>query len=679
MTAEPLRCEKISISTNRTLFLSPNERIIKEKNKKSKNCINNRMVHRFKGSVCEEVTDMWHVETDYFALAIFLIMLMKEYIQRKENQGYKDLQSHAFFLVLVFSIINVGIDIISSIAQNEFQDWWSYEIFMTIYVMSMPLLAAVWVFYTYIMIHHDMPLPKMKKRLAYLFAPYGGYMMLAATNPVNSLFFNLTPDIHYSRGPMFMSVGVGFIMLYSFIGILLVAINHKKVEPQVNVFLLLSFYVTTICFIWIQLANPGWLIINASYAVVYVWCDITVEEQRRLALYKEIEEKNKELKATAKRAEAAAQAKTEFLSRMSHDIRTPMNAIIGLTHLADDETKLPVIKEYLHKIDTSSKFLLGLINDILDMSKIENGDLTLKKDPLGLEEFKEYINTIIRPLVEAKHQTFQLHLPSHIGKDIMVDRLRFNQIFFNLLSNAVKYTPEGGVIEFYTEKLPMKEGKQGLRFVVRDNGIGMSEEFQKHMYTPFSQERSALSDSSNGTGLGLSIVKSLVDAMGGTISVKSELRKGTEFTVDLYVEMVEAKSTEEAQQVSLERLKGKQILLVEDNEINIYVAQLILEKVGLVVTVAKNGKEAVDTFAQSAVHHFDAILMDVRMPVMDGLEATRQIRQLSRLDAASIPIIAMTADAFAEEQKKTIEAGMNYHLSKPIDPPLLYKILCEHL
>lgn len=622
---------------------------------------------------------MWHVETDYFALAIFLIMLVKEYIQRKENQNYNDLQSHAFFLVLVFSIINVGIDIISSIAQNEFQDWWSYELFMTIYVMSMPLLAVVWVIYTYIMIHHDMTFPQMKRRLAYLLAPYGGYMMLAATNPVSSLFFNLTTDIHYSRGPMFMSVGVGFIMLYSFMGILLVGINHKKIVPQVNVALLLAFYVTSICFIWVQLAHPGWLIINASYAVVYVWCDITVEEQRRIALYKEIEQKNEELKAIAKRAEAAAQAKTEFLSRMSHDIRTPMNAIIGLTHLADDETHMPIIKEYLHKIDTSSKFLLGLINDILDMSKIENGELTLKADPLNLDEFKEYINTIIRPLVEAKHQTFDLHLPRHIGKSILVDRLRFNQIFFNLLSNAVKYTPEGGVVVFYSEKLPVKEGKQGLRFVVRDNGIGMSEEFQKHMYSPFTQERSSLSDTSQGTGLGLSIVKSLVDAMGGTISVKSETGKGTEFTVDLYVDVIDGVSNEEAQSVSLERLKGKQILLVEDNEINIYVAQLILEKVGLVVTVAKNGKEAVDIFAQSAVHHFDAILMDVRMPIMDGLEATRQIRSLSRIDATSVPIIAMTADAFAEEQKKTIEAGMNYHLAKPIDPPLLYKILCEQV
>lgn len=622
---------------------------------------------------------MWHVETDYFALAIFLMMLIKEYSQRKENKDQKDLQSNAFFLVLILSIINVLIDIVSSIAQNEFTHWWSYEIFMTIYVMSMPLLAAVWVVYAYVMINKEMPFEQIRKKLCILLAPYAAYMVVAATNPFDAWFFSLTPDIHYARGPMFMPVGVGFIMLYSLMGIVLVCLNYKKIQPRINAALMLAFFITTACFIWVQLAHPGWLIINASYAVVYVWCDITVEEQRRQALYKEIERKNEELKQIAQKAEAAAQAKTEFLSRMSHDIRTPMNAIIGLTHLANDEAKLPVVKEYLHKIDTSSKFLLGLINDILDMSKIENGDLTLKYDPLPREDFVEYINTIIRPLVEAKQQTFNLNLATHIGKTIMVDRLRFNQIFFNLLSNAVKFTPEGGTIDFYSEKLPMQNGQYGLRFVIKDNGVGMSDDFQRNLYTPFTQEKSSMSEKSKGTGLGLSIVKSLVDSMGGKIAVQSRLGEGTQFMVDLYFNTVAESKEEASQAVSTEALKGAKILLVEDNDINIYVAKLMLEKAGCLVTVAKNGQEAVDIFAQSPESSFNAILMDVRMPVMDGLEATRRIRALPRLDAAKTPIIAMTADAFAEEQKKTIAAGMNYHLSKPIDPPLLYKILAEYV
>ena len=622
---------------------------------------------------------MWHVETDYFALAIFLMMLIKEYGQRKEYKDKRDLQSNAFFLLLIISIINVVIDIVSSIAMNEFTHWWAYEIFMTVYVMSMPLLAAVWVVYAYIMIYKDKPLEQIRKKLCLILTPYAGYMLIAATNPFDAWFFSLSPDIHYARGPLFMPVGVGFIMLYSILGIILVCMNHKRIQPRINAGLMMAFFLTTACFIWVQLANPGWLIINASYAVVYVWCDITVEEERRQELYKEIERKNKELKLIAQKAESAAQAKTEFLSRMSHDIRTPMNAIIGLTHLANDETKLPVVKEYLHKIDTSSKFLLGLINDILDMSKIENGDLTLKLDPLSKEEFVEYINTIIRPLTEAKNLTFKLNMPTYIGKDIMVDRLRFNQIFFNLLSNAVKFTPEGGTVEFYTEKLPQINEKQGLRFVVKDNGVGMSEEFQKSLYTPFTQEKSFMSEKSRGTGLGLSIVKSLVDSMGGTITVQSSLGEGTQFTVDLYFDSVNYSKQQADAVVSTERLKGVKILLVEDNDINIYVAKLILEKVGCLVTVAKNGKEAVDIFAKSPLNSFNAILMDVRMPIMDGLQATKHIRAMHRADAVSTPIIAMTADAFAEEKKKTIDAGMNYHLAKPINPTLLYKILTEYV
>ena len=623
---------------------------------------------------------MWHVETDYFALAIFLIMLIKEYSQRKEYKDKRDLQSNAFFLVLIFSIINVIIDIISSVAMNDFTSWWSYEIFMTIYVMSMPLLAAVWVVYAFVLIHKGEPWEKIKRSLRLILTPYATYIMIAATNPFNGLFFSLTKDMVYTRGPMFMPVGVGFIMLYSIMGIVLVMLNRKKIVPRINAALLMAFFVTTTCFIWIQLANPGWLIINASYAVVYVWCDITVEEERRQELYREIERKNEELKIIAQRAESAAQAKTEFLSRMSHDIRTPMNAIIGLTHLAREEEKLPVIREYLHKIDTSSKFLLGLINDILDMSKIENGDLTLKLDPLTRDEFIEYINTIIRPLVEAKNITFKLDIPDYLGKNIMVDRLRFNQIFFNLLSNAVKFTPEGGTVEFYSEMLPEQNGRYGLRFVVKDNGVGMSEAFQSNLYKPFTQERSSMSDKSKGTGLGLSIVKSLVDLMGGQIIAESNLGQGTKFIVELYFDTVENVTTKEkAVPVSTARLKDAKILLVEDDDINVFVAKRILEKVGCIVTVGKNGQDAIDIFAKAAEHAFDAILMDVRMPVMDGLEATRRIRALPRPDAAHIPIIAMTADAFAEEQKRTIEAGMNYHLAKPINRLLLYKILSEFI
>lgn len=618
---------------------------------------------------------MWHVETDYFALAVFVIMLIKEHSQRKEHN---DVQDNAFYFVLIVSIVNVIIDIFSSLAMNREMHWWPYQILMTIYVASMPLLALIWTCYAYVLIHKEYTVKRLNRDLMVVLVPYMFYVLVALSNPFTGLFFHLTPQMEYSRGPLFMPVGVGSIMIYSAVGLLLVIYNYKKITPKTNVFLLIAFFLVTACFIWIQLANPGWLVINASYAVIYVWCDITVEEQRRKELYGEINHKNEELEIVAKKAESAAQAKSEFLSRMSHDIRTPMNAIIGLTHLAQEEDDIRVVREYLHNIETSSDFLLGLINDILDMSKIENGELKLKEDVYRKEEFVNSINTVIKPLMDKREITFIFQMGAHVDC-IRVDRLRYNQIFFNLLSNAAKFTPKGGMVEFLSESIPPKNDKVGIRFRVRDNGIGMSPEFLPHMYDPFSQERSGLGDKVKGTGLGLPIVKSLVDIMDGTISVKSELGKGTEFIVDLYVPLAEPEEAEVSADTPAENLMDARILLVEDNEINIYVAQLILEKAGCVVEIAKNGREAVEVFQASEENHFDAILMDVRMPIMNGIDATREIRALARPDAATVPIIAMTADAFEEEKKKTLEAGMDYHLSKPINPKILYNILSSHL
>ncbi len=619
--------------------------------------------------------DMWHVETDYFALAVFVIMLIKEHSQRKTRS---DIQDNAFYLVLIVSILNVIIDIISSLEMNWSTHWWSYQISMTVYIAIMPLLAAIWVCYSYVLIHKDYSVKHLNRDLIWIMIPYAVYVILALTNPFSALFFHLSRQMEYSRGTLFMPVGVGAIMFYSAFGLILVLINFKKILPRSNGFLLMVFFLVTACFIWIQLANPGWLVINASYAVIYVWCDITVEEQRRQALYNEINRKNEQLEIVAKKAESAAQAKSEFLSRMSHDIRTPMNAIIGLTHLAEEEENLQKVKEYLYNIDTSSDFLLGLTNDILDMSKIENGELTLKEDSYTKEEFRNAINTVIKPLMDKKDIHFIFRLAAN-AECIRVDRLRYNQIFFNLLSNAAKFTPKGGTVEFITEELPPLDGKKGIRFHIKDNGIGMSKEFLPHLYNPFSQERAKGGEDVKGTGLGLPIVKSLVDIMGGNISVTSEIGKGTEFIVELYVPETEPAEKIPVSDAMGENLKGARILLVEDNDINIYVAQLILEKAGCVVEIAKDGKEAVEHFEASEKNYYDAILMDVRMPVMNGIEATKTIRALDREDAATVPIIAMTADAFDEERKKTIEAGMNYHLSKPIEPKVLYQVLLEYM
>ena len=637
---------------------------------------------------------MWHVETDVFALAVFLIMLIKETGLRRERKqqekisaANKDIQSDAFYFVLIFSIVTDLLDIISSTAMNYATNWWLYQITMTLYVVSMPLLAAVWVAYAYILIHPDYALKQLLKEILILMIPYGVYTLVALTNPFTGLFFKLSDAIEYERGILFMPVGVGSIMFYSAVGVVLVTFNWKKIKVRYNAILLMTFFVITAWFTCIQLIHHGWLIINASYAVIYIWCDVTVEDQRRKSLYREIRRKNEELEVVAQKAEAAANAKSEFLSRMSHDIRTPMNAIIGLTHLAKNENDLQVIKGYLDKIDVSSNFLLGLINDILDLSKIENGEMTLNEGPFTKEEFSNSIQTVIKPLIDGRNVQFVFQMKGGVDC-IQVDRLRFSQIFFNLLSNAAKFTPTGGTVEFLSERIEPDEthperhdGKVGLRFYVRDTGIGMSEEFIKHLYDPFVQERSALGDKARGTGLGLPIVKSLVDAMNGTIEVKSALGKGTEFKVELYVALAEAPSKKQKTDLSdlpEKSLKGMKILLVEDNELNIYVAKAILETFFCEVDIAETGEQAVQKFVQSAQNFYDVILMDVHMPVMDGLEATRKIRAMKRADAVSVPIIAMTADAFDKEKKQTLDAGMNSHLAKPIDPVVLYETLAMY-
>ena len=369
-------------------------------------------------------------------------MFIKESPERARE---RDRQGNAFFIVLLLSIVNVIIDIVSSLAMNQSTEWWMYEYAMTLYVASMPLLAAVWVCYEYVLIHRAAPQRVILRGIVAITLPYIIYALLAITNPHTEWFFHLTSDMQYSRGALFMPVGVGFIMFYSAVGLLQALGYWKRIVPRSNAVLLILFFATTAAFIWSQLANPGWLVINASYARVYVWCDFTVEEQRRSELYGEIDRKNAELKVIAEKAESAAQAKSEFLSRMSHDIRTPMNAIIGLTRLAEEEEDAKKVHSYLHSIETSSNFLLGLINDILDMSKIENGELTLKEDVYHVEEFVEGINTIIRPLMEEKNIRFTVAMNCHV-ECIRTDRLRFNQISFNLLSNAAKFTPEGGSI-----------------------------------------------------------------------------------------------------------------------------------------------------------------------------------------------------------------------------------------
>ena len=372
-------------------------------------------------------------------------------------------------------------------------------------------------------------------------------------------------------------------------------------------------------------------------------------------------------------AERASKAKTDFLANMSHDIRTPMNAIIGITTLMKNELHQPEkLAEHLGKLENSGRLLLGIINDILDMSRIESGKTTLNVEKMNLPQQISQLDSIIRQQAGQRRQTFTVN--THLQhENVLADPNRLNRVLMNILSNAVKYTPTGGHIRFEVDELPRNEHYARYRFVVQDDGIGMSEAYQKTLFDPFTREERSGTNKVQGTGLGMAITKNIVDLMGGSINVESTTGKGTRFEVVLEFPIdAEADTVPEAQVLPEEEeetspLSGMKFLCAEDNAINAEILEMLLEANGASCTICSNGQEIVDAFASVKPGEYDMILMDVQMPVMDGLEATRRIRSGENPLGRIIPILAMTANAFLEDMQKSREAGMDEHLSKPVD------------
>ena len=372
-------------------------------------------------------------------------------------------------------------------------------------------------------------------------------------------------------------------------------------------------------------------------------------------------------------AERASKAKTDFLANMSHDIRTPMNAIIGITTLMKNELHQPEkLAEHLGKLENSGQLLLGIINDILDMSRIESGKTTLNVEKMNLPQQISQLDSIIRQQAGQRRQTFTVN--THLQhENVLADPNRLNRVLMNILSNAVKYTPTGGHIRFEVDELPRNEHYARYRFVVQDDGIGMSEAYQKTLFDPFTREERSGTNKVQGTGLGMAITKNIVDLMGGSINVESTTGKGTRFEVVLEFPIdAEADTVPEAQVLPEEEeetspLSGMKFLCAEDNAINAEILEMLLKANGASCTICSNGQEIVDAFASVKPGEYDMILMDVQMPVMDGLEATRRIRSGENPLGRIIPILAMTANAFLEDMQKSREAGMDEHLSKPVD------------
>lgn len=413
---------------------------------------------------------------------------------------------------------------------------------------------------------------------------------------------------------------------------------------------------------------------------------LTVDEQEKLLLVMtdQTEEmrSREQLEKALDFARSATQAKSNFLANMSHDIRTPMNAIIGFAGLLEQNADKPSkVRDYIKKIKSSSQHMQSLINDILDMSRIENGKMTLNESNFGMTELLNEVAAVIQPQVISRKQNFSINTRDVSQNVFFGDSARIRQILLNLLTNAVKYTPDGGYIELSVKEAgKLSDSFAGLCFKVRDNGIGISEDYIDKIYDPFSRERSSTVSGIQGTGLGMSITRSLVELMGGSITAESKLGEGSVFTVNLQLRCgQEAKSAESEDDGSSDSLEGINILIAEDTPMNVEIILDLLEMYGAQCSAVENGKEALERFEASEPGEFQIILMDIQMPVMDGYEATEQIRSCSHRDARSIPIIAMTANAFADDIQKCLDAGMNAHIAKPLDINKLNKMIREYV
>lgn len=453
-----------------------------------------------------------------------------------------------------------------------------------------------------------------------------------------------------------------------------------------------------------------------EYAVI-AFMDVDEETRREAAYQKKLEQTNRDLMASLEQesrykealkkaydtAMQANKAKSDFLSNMSHDMRTPMNGIIGMTAIAlENIGNTEKAKECLVKIEMASAYLLQLINDVLDMSKIEAGNVMFAEDEVALADLTESVIVLLQPQIREKRHSLTVRVNQVQHQNIVTDELRLSQILINLVGNAVKYTPENGQISLVISEKGEEDGQIWLEFVISDNGIGMSEEFLPKLFEVFTQEDAGARTQARGSGLGMAIVQNLVAMMRGTIQVESEQGKGSVFTVCLPFKPAKINEQEtESWEIHLDggsdswetgdrilkrfnyadsdSLAGFRILLVEDNELNMEIMLEILQEKEAVVETAENGQIAVDKFLASEVGYYDLVLMDIKMPKLNGYEAAEQIRASEREDAKDIPIIALSADAFAEDVQKSLAVGMNSHIAKPVDFSILNREIRKYV
>ncbi len=601
-------------------------------------------------------------------------------LNRVKSTEYKETIDKKFCRALAFFIVFCAVDVAWGLIGSSIHFATPIPYLISTYGFHFMAAGASIVCSSYVM--HNLNLPQKTKNV-FKYVRLGLFalqMILLIQNPFTGLFFTIDENAVYHSGILRT---VAFLLQFChYLPIIIyILFNLKKGngdrETAYSYTSSLIFSVIPLVFGLLQMFYPDGSFYSLGFLVTAVTMyafNITEQREGYLAGYyarEEAEKSREQIEQALKKAEAANAAKTVFLANMSHDIRTPINGIMGMVTLAKKEEMSKDASEYIRKIDVASRHLLSLVNDVLDMSRIESGRADIVCEPTDVRIIVDNCTSIMQGQLEGRDIRFEKICDDITHPRIMADVMHLRRVLINILGNAFKFTPDGGSVIFETKETGYENGKVFYQFTVTDTGKGMSPEFLKHIFEAFSQEDNVSRANYQGTGLGMTISSQLISLMGGTIDVESKPGKGSKFTVTVPFEIDTTEQLPAKKKPAQYDIRDVNILLVEDNELNMEIAASILGDMGAKVTGAVDGKDALDKFTGNAEDTFDVILMDIMMPRLNGYEATRAIRNAGKKDSATIPIIAMTANAFAEDKIQAMEAGMNSHVSKPIDFNLL--------
>lgn len=619
----------------------------------------------------------------YASIGMVCAMVIGIILNRVKSTAHKDTIDFRFCMILRFFIVFCAVDCLWGFIGSPLVMTWRPAYVVATY--SFHVMAAVSAFMCG---YYGSYYLKLTGKLKTAASAYRKTLILIQIlflfqNTVTGILFSIDADsVYHSTKLRYVTF---YLQFCQYIPLMIYALYKFLRKPKGERYLfssLIIFFGIAVLFGILQMFFPDGAFYSLGFMVVSVAIyafNVTAQREKFITeaiANAEREKSRSQIEKALETAKAANAAKTVFLANMSHDIRTPINAIMGMVMIAKQEQQTPKSAECLRKIDNTSHHLLSLVNDVLDISRIESGKTVIGKESVNLQTLVDACRSIILGQLESRDIRFEVSTEHLKHSHVLGDPLHLRQVFINILSNAVKFTPDGGEILFEASELKSTDDKAVVSFIIKDTGVGMKPDFVPHVFEAFTQENANSRSNYQGTGLGMAITKQLTDLMGGTISVESTYGVGSTFTVVFTFAIDrEERLINVDQRLDDIVFDGMRVLLAEDNELNVEIATFLLEGRGIKVTAVGNGKLAVDTFAINPPGTFDLILMDIMMPEMNGYEATRAIRALPREDAANIPIIAMTANAFDEDRRNAFDAGMNGHIAKPLDTIRMFRTI----